>query len=156
MRKLRPWKEPDPCSAFALFGFPGPLDPPPCPQHGLYQLPTPHSWAPVVKFQGCRCHGNSQLTGPLLLGFSTSPGRRQRGPPSPGGWRGWGWGREEVRPSRLLFVFQRRKWKRHKVLQQMLLSYPRDSGKDRSGLLGWGQKSHPESPSQPCTWRTAP
>lgn len=28
--------------------------------------PHPHSWAPVVKFQGCHCRGNSQLTGPLL------------------------------------------------------------------------------------------
>lgn len=36
-------------------------------------VPTPHprSWAPVVKFQGSHCRGNSQLTGPLLSGFST-------------------------------------------------------------------------------------
>lgn len=53
----------------------------------------------------------------------------------------------------LFHVFQRRTWKRHKVLSVKATLHPRDSGRDGGGHLGWGHESHPGSLSQTCTWR---
>lgn len=104
--------------------------------------PHPHSWAPVVKFQGCHCHGNSGLTGPLLSGFSTRLLSREEAerPSRPWGTRGVGGGvGRRSDPAGFAFVFQRRKWKRHKVLPvnaTLLLSQTQWEGQRWSPGLG--------------------
>lgn len=79
MGKLRPlerlWI---PISYFLAFWASGPSSLPPA---WPISTPHPHSRAPVVKFQGCHCHGNNQFTRPFLWGFPQvpCPGRRQKG-----------------------------------------------------------------------------
>ncbi|KAL0629597.1 hypothetical protein AAY473_002922, partial [Plecturocebus cupreus] len=104
----------DPCPALLFLAFLGPWTLLPAPSRAYTSSPPPllgpGGQIPGLPFQGCHCHGNSQLTGPLLWGsppglLSREEAERASLPWGPGGLGvGRKWKRQNVLPTNTILL----------------------------------------------------